>query len=56
MPELFDVIAISIRTSAERTIAERKTAAEAQQIVNLPPHKRGTCDEICTIRETRQEE
>ena len=46
MNELFDVIAVNIKTGAERFMAEKKTEPNAEAIVAMAVMRRGVDEEF----------
>lgn len=49
MSELFDVVAVNLRTHEQRTLAERKTEANADAICNMAAMRRGVADEFFKV-------
>jgi hypothetical protein len=50
MTALFDVVAVNIKTGAERVIAENRTEANAADTVDLAVMRRGVKEEFYKLR------
>jgi hypothetical protein len=45
-PKLFDVVAVNLKTKAERTIASGKTERDAEAVVTMAVMRRGCATEF----------
>lgn len=50
MSELYDVIAVNIKTKAERMIAEQKDYSNAEAIIEIAVRRRGAEEEFFTSK------